>query len=101
MIRSMVARDHRASSRHPLPRERTPALAGHMGTPEFSVTGADGDAIATFTITTDGEVNCPSETVADMVTSTIRVRGWTPEQAALSFTDGWSNGYVSITRRPR
>jgi hypothetical protein len=96
----MVAGDHRAPPRHPLLRERTPALASHTDTPEFSVTGADGKAIATFTITTDGEVNSTSEVVTDMITSMIQARYWAPEQAALAFTDGWSNGYVSITRRP-
>jgi len=72
-------------------------VAGHTSTPEFSVTDADGKAIATFTITADGQVNSTSETVADMVTSTIQARGWTAEQATLAFADGWSNGYVSIT----
>ena len=76
-------------------------MAGYTDLPEFTVTGTDGKAIATFTITADGEVNSSSEVVADIVTSMIEARGWTSEQAAHAFTGGWSNGYVSIARRPR
>ena len=75
-------------------------MAGHNDMPEFSVAGADGEAIATFTITTDGKVSSLNEMVADMVTSMINARNWTAEQAALAITDGWSNGYLSITCRP-
>jgi hypothetical protein len=36
--------------------------------------------------------------VVDMVTSMIDARHWTAEQASTAFSDGWSNGYVSISR---
>jgi hypothetical protein len=36
--------------------------------------------------------------VVEMVTSMIDARRWTAEQATTAFTDGWSNGYVSISR---
>jgi hypothetical protein len=39
--------------------------------------------------------------VVDMVTSMIGARHWTAEQATAAFSDGWSNGYVSIISRPR
>ena len=76
-------------------------MAGHQDPPEFSVAGAGGEAVATFTITTDGTVNSASEVVAGMITSMIAARSWTPEQAAVAFTGGWSNGYLSISLRPR
>jgi hypothetical protein len=65
--------------------------------PEFTVTRTDGTVIATFTIAADGEVTCPDEMVTDMVTSMINARRWTAEQAAAAFSNGWSNGYVSIS----
>jgi hypothetical protein len=71
-------------------------MAGHQDPPEFSVAGAGGEAVATFTITTEGTVNSASEVVADMVTGMIEARNWTPEQAAAAFSAGWSNGYLSI-----
>jgi hypothetical protein len=46
-------------------------------------------------------VNSASEVVADMVAGMIEARNWTPEQAAVAFTGGWSNGYLSISLRPR
>jgi hypothetical protein len=43
-------------------------------------------------------VNCDNEMVVDVVTSMIEARHWTAEQATTAFSDGWSNGYVSISR---
>jgi hypothetical protein len=37
--------------------------------------------------------------VINMVTSMIDARHWTAEQATRAFAVGWSNGYVSISRR--
>jgi hypothetical protein len=65
---------------------------------EFTVTRTDGTVIATFTIAADGEVTCDNEMVTDMVTSMIDARHWTAEQATTAFSNGWSNGYVSISR---
>jgi hypothetical protein len=76
-------------------------MAGHQDPPEFSVAGAGGEAVTTFTIATDGTVNCTSEVVADMITSMIAARNWSPEEAAVAFTGGWFNGYLSISLRPR
>lgn len=64
--------------------------------PEFTVTRTDGTVIATFTIAANGEVTSGDEMVADMVTSMIEARHWTAEQATTAFSDGWSNGYLSI-----
>jgi hypothetical protein len=66
--------------------------------PGFTVTRTDGTVIATFTIAPDGQVTCDNEMVVDMVTSMIDARHWTAEQASTAFSDGWSNGYVSISR---
>jgi hypothetical protein len=66
--------------------------------PEFTVTRTDGTVIGTFTIAADGKVTCVNEVVTDMVTSMIDARHWSAEQATGAFSDGWSNGYVSISR---
>jgi hypothetical protein len=76
-------------------------LADSTDPPEFTVTGADGKIIATFTITADAQVTSDSEMVTDMVTSMIKTREWTAGQATRGLSDGWSNGYVSISCRPR
>jgi hypothetical protein len=73
-------------------------VGGSTSTPEFTVTGTQSNVIATFTITPEGQVNCDNEMVVDMVTSMIEARHWTAEQATTAFSDGWSNGYVSISR---
>jgi len=75
-------------------------LADNATTPQFAVAEVDGKVIATFTITTDGQVNSANEVVADMVTTMIKARNWTPEQASLALSEGWSNGYVTISRQP-
>jgi hypothetical protein len=75
-------------------------LADNATTPEFAVAKVDGKVIATFTITADGQVNSANEVVADMVTTMIKARNWTAEQASLALSEGWSNGYVTISRQP-
>jgi hypothetical protein len=75
-------------------------LADNAATPEFAVTNTDGKVIATFTITTDGQVNSANEVVADMVTTIIKARNWTADQASRALNEGWSNGYVTISRQP-
>src|SRR5580692_7793014 len=92
-----VASCRRPVPRHPIPRERTSALGiSSTKAPEFAVTRTDGTVIATFTIAADGQVTCDNEMVTDMVTSMINARHWTAEQATTAFSEGWSNGYLSI-----
>ena len=76
-------------------------MAGCTDTPEFTVTNAEGEIIATFTIVADGQVTSNNEVVADMITSMIKTRNWTTAEAVGAFRDGWSNTYVSITCLPR
>ncbi|MFC6883425.1 hypothetical protein [Actinomadura yumaensis] len=62
----------------------------------FTVTGADDSPIGAFTLAADGGVSASTEILADTITSMIQARGWSTEQAAAAFTDGWSNGYMTI-----
>jgi hypothetical protein len=75
-------------------------VAGCTDTPEFAVTNAEGNLIATFAIAADGEVTSNNEMVTDMVTSMIKARNWAAADAVGAFRNGWSNAYVSITSRP-